>query len=241
MYALCVLGYNKWKMRKYAVTEAKEQEAEAELYPMLHKDDIPFGARALERGIEVEGIWNSNPNTPIPSPQQPATPVDSRPASPVLKSLPQNSENSRTSTESQGSMANLKPVLPAARRAIASELDLASAGLAYETPRPGSYSRASLPGNHKALPKSILMSPAREEAIVGFRDHAPRERRVSFHSRAFPSRNHPEAKDYRSGLDAAQSESQYLAAMTGIESHSSPEPKRASRFTSKWIRIWFVH
>ncbi|KAJ5348686.1 DNA recombination/repair protein RecA monomer-monomer interface [Penicillium brevicompactum] len=193
-YGLCVLGYNKWKMRRYAVTEAKEQEEEAEMDPMLHKDDIPFGARALERGIEIEGIWNSNSNTPIPSPRQPATPVGSRPASLALNSVAQNSEDSIVSVDSQGSMTSPKPVLPASRRAIASELDLASAGFVYEAQKPGSW-------------------------------------RVSFHSRAFPSRHHPEAKDYRSGLYGAQNESQYAAALKGIDSHSSPEHKRVSRFT----------
>ncbi|KAJ5329387.1 hypothetical protein N7452_009777 [Penicillium brevicompactum] len=231
-YGLCVLGYNKWKMRRYAVTEAKEQEEEAEMDPMLNKDDIPFGARALERGIEIEGIWNSNSNTPIPSPRQPATPVGSRPTSLALNSVALNSEDSIVSVESQASMTSPKPVLPASRRAIVSELDLASAGFVYEGQKPGSwYSRASLPVSQKTRPKSILMSPAREEALVGFKDHPPKDRRVSFHSRAFPSRHHPEAKDYRSGLDGAQNESQYAAALKGIESHSSPEHKRVSRFT----------
>lgn len=27
-------------------------------------NDIPFGVRAIQRGVEVEGIWISNPNTP---------------------------------------------------------------------------------------------------------------------------------------------------------------------------------
>ena len=29
--------------------------------------EVPFGIRALERGVEVEGIWNSAANTPVPS------------------------------------------------------------------------------------------------------------------------------------------------------------------------------
>ncbi|OJD26768.1 hypothetical protein ACJ73_01841 [Blastomyces percursus] len=44
-------------------------------------DEIPFGSRAIERGIEVEGIWISNPNTPAGSPIWGPTPGPSRPAS----------------------------------------------------------------------------------------------------------------------------------------------------------------
>lgn len=37
------------------------------------KDEIPFGVRAIQSGIQVEGIWISNPNTPTPS--TPASPA----------------------------------------------------------------------------------------------------------------------------------------------------------------------
>lgn len=30
-------------------------------------DEVPFGARALEQGLEVEGIWISRPSTPLTS------------------------------------------------------------------------------------------------------------------------------------------------------------------------------
>ncbi|KAJ5599379.1 hypothetical protein N7450_000446 [Penicillium hetheringtonii] len=70
-YASCSLTYTRWKMRRYAAAEARQKEEEAELFPMLTKDDIPFGARALERGIQIEGIWISNHNTPIQTPHPP--------------------------------------------------------------------------------------------------------------------------------------------------------------------------
>ena len=31
------------------------------------KDDIPFGVRAIESGIEVDGVWISRSNTPVGS------------------------------------------------------------------------------------------------------------------------------------------------------------------------------
>lgn len=217
-------------MHKYAATEAKEREEEAELYPMLHKDDIPFGARALDRGIEVEGIWISNPNTPTQSPRQSETSVGSRPASPASKVLPRTFENSEPSLGSQSSTISPKPMTPVARRAVVSELDLASAGFVYETQRQGGlYSRASLPIKQNTL----RMSPAREESLVGVKETSVSEKRASFHSRVFGTGSHHNTKDYRAGLDGIDDDMDYVPAMNGPSSRLSTEHKRASRFTSK--------
>ena len=64
--------YSSWKLRKYTALDA----AKAELGKALEHTDsvksrkakeVPFGIRALENGIEVEGIWISKPNTPASS------------------------------------------------------------------------------------------------------------------------------------------------------------------------------
>lgn len=236
IYALGVLTFKKWNMRKYAAAEEKQRETEAEMYPMLHKDDIPFGARALERGIEVEGIWNSNPTTPIPSPRQSGTPFGSRTASLTSNTMPKNFENTKFQAEIQSSMLSPRPVLPAARRGTLPGLDLASAGFVYETPRPGGlFNRASLPISPNRPPSPVPISPAQEEALVGVKDPIASEKRASFHTRIFTPDQHPEAKDYRSGLDDVSDDPDYVAAMMGITSHSSPEAKRVSRFTSESI------
>lgn len=226
-----MLCWNRWKRGKSAAAEAKKDEEEAELYPMLHKDDIPFGARALESGIEVEGIWNSNTTTPVPSPRQPATPVGSRPASPAPYLLPRTLENSISSTGSQSSIMSPKPMAPAARRGVVSEVDLASAGFVYEPSRPGGLygSRASLPIN----PNSLRMSPARLETLIGVKDPIVREKRASFHSRVFTPSHHLEAKDYRSGLHGADEDLGYVATNSGSSPRSASGHKRVSRFTSK--------
>ena len=85
IYSFAVLLLNKRITRKHAEAEQNEEKAEqeTEMHPMLtHPSEIPFGARALERGVQVEGIWVSNHNTPLPSPQQPSTPAVSRPPTP---------------------------------------------------------------------------------------------------------------------------------------------------------------
>ncbi|CAG8948169.1 unnamed protein product [Penicillium salamii] len=196
---------------------------------MLHKDDIPFGARALESGIEIEGIWNSNPNTPVPSPLQPSTPVRSRPSSLSPKSLPRDPETFSTSTDSQSPLISPKAVLPASQRGIAPGPNLP---LLHKAQRPSNLNpRGNLPAKRKRLPKSILVSPAREEALVGVKDPVIKERRVSFHSRVFPQPKQPEVVDYPVGSDGTQDESGFIAAMMGVDSHSSPKQKRASRLT----------
>lgn len=79
--------HSRWRIRKYAAIEARQKAEEAELYPMFKKDDIPFGARALERGVQVPGIWISSPDTPSPSPQASGTPnIGSRSPTPALRS-----------------------------------------------------------------------------------------------------------------------------------------------------------
>ncbi|PYI12594.1 hypothetical protein BO78DRAFT_412795 [Aspergillus sclerotiicarbonarius CBS 121057] len=51
----CNLAHNRRKIKKYATAEAQQR---AEMQPMLAEpSEIPFGARALEKGIQVEGIW----------------------------------------------------------------------------------------------------------------------------------------------------------------------------------------
>ncbi|KXG45672.1 uncharacterized protein PGRI_034390 [Penicillium griseofulvum] len=206
LYAFSVLGWNRWVTSKYAAAEEKEREEEPEVYPMLHNDDIPFGARALERGIEVEGIWVSAPNTPTQSPCPPATPV-----------------GSRSSMGSQRSMISPQPIPPAARRAVVTELDLASAGFAYENHRPGSiYSRGSLP-----TPNAARMSPAQEEALIGMNDTTGSGKHASLPT-MFNTPSQPETKDCRVGLDGAD-DMNHVPAMNESSSALSSETKRSSR------------
>lgn len=42
-------------------------------------EEVPFGIRAIERGCEVDGVWNSRTNTPL------QTPGNSNPGSPVMR------------------------------------------------------------------------------------------------------------------------------------------------------------
>ncbi|RMZ10519.1 hypothetical protein D0862_03225 [Hortaea werneckii] len=70
----CVkLGYTRWQLRKYTVLAEQEKREQSLARQMSQrrsnpygtsKEEIPFGIRALESGIEIDGVWVSRPNTP---------------------------------------------------------------------------------------------------------------------------------------------------------------------------------
>ncbi|KAL3480233.1 hypothetical protein BJX99DRAFT_220963 [Aspergillus californicus] len=70
VYSFTVLTYNRRKIRKQAAAEEKERaEQEAESNEAgSEASEIPFGARALEKGIEVEGIWTMKRPDPVKQP-----------------------------------------------------------------------------------------------------------------------------------------------------------------------------
>ncbi|EHK16782.1 uncharacterized protein TRIVIDRAFT_41337, partial [Trichoderma virens Gv29-8] len=60
-----------WTNRKIARLELIDEERRVRLAEMRYCginargiNDIPFGVRAIQKGIQVEGIWISRPNTP---------------------------------------------------------------------------------------------------------------------------------------------------------------------------------
>ena len=72
------LTYNKWRLRKYtAVAETKAtlrremQHTASVKRGRSQRQQIPFGVRALESGIEVDGVWISGTNTPSTMPGSP--------------------------------------------------------------------------------------------------------------------------------------------------------------------------
>ena len=99
----CVkLVYNHWTLRRYIKIDAAKAAIKQEMKhsPSVRRgraNKVPFGVRALESGIEVDGVWISKSNTP----------AGSLPGSPELSSTvfkqtaPQlDSLSGRTSTAS---------------------------------------------------------------------------------------------------------------------------------------------
>jgi hypothetical protein len=72
---LIKVAFDKNKLRKYSkVDKGKRVQSpemlEAQPVTQVHeetKDEIPFGIRAIQSGIEVDGVWISRTNTPVGS------------------------------------------------------------------------------------------------------------------------------------------------------------------------------
>lgn len=69
------VAYNRYRLRKYSKVDKGKQAQTPEMLeaqPVTQvstetKDEIPFGIRAIQSGIEVEGVYISRSNTPVGS------------------------------------------------------------------------------------------------------------------------------------------------------------------------------
>lgn len=64
------LLYDHQKIRKFSKIESQklvEQATVEEIRPRRGRHDVPFGVRAIESGVEVEGVWISRNNSPASS------------------------------------------------------------------------------------------------------------------------------------------------------------------------------
>lgn len=71
---LIKLQFDKYRIKKYTTVEKGKQvqtpemlEAQTIREEVETKEDVPFGIRAIESGIEVDGVWISRSNTPVGS------------------------------------------------------------------------------------------------------------------------------------------------------------------------------
>ncbi|MCJ1400178.1 hypothetical protein MMC11_003382 [Xylographa trunciseda] len=80
IFAGCVkLIHKHFELRKHTAIAAKQREEQqmqqTSTVLVAGAPDIPFGVRAIEHGVEVEGVWISRSNTPVSSNQ--GSPVSS--------------------------------------------------------------------------------------------------------------------------------------------------------------------
>ncbi|PSN73060.1 hypothetical protein BS50DRAFT_177698 [Corynespora cassiicola Philippines] len=91
LLGLCKLQYDRYRIRKYTKVDKGKQAQTPEMLesqPVAReetKEEIPFGIRAIESGIEVDGVWISRSNTP----------ASSRPSSINDFKLPKSQNNSQ--------------------------------------------------------------------------------------------------------------------------------------------------
>ncbi|QDS74332.1 hypothetical protein FKW77_004434 [Venturia effusa] len=56
--------YTRWRLRQYTSVSIKHPTPNM---VEAQTDEVPFGIKAIESGVEVEGVWISRSNTPVPS------------------------------------------------------------------------------------------------------------------------------------------------------------------------------
>lgn len=240
-------------MRRYAAVEARQKEEDAELFPMLKRDDIPFGARALERGIQIEGIWISNPNTPVQSPQLPGTPFETLPPSPAGRPFMLPSPSSTSSsialdcvptsqslpTHRSSPPQSLRPVY----QAYHPEIDIVTAKkYTYEPQRPGGIYLPVItsqipesPSRHSRFQRRSEILPSVETSRFQRRTEVfpvipSSEKRAKFHTR-IKRASHIFAKSPSVGV--TEHERTELGPTSNGSGSQPDESHRASRITRK--------
>ncbi|PGH14175.1 hypothetical protein AJ80_06044 [Polytolypa hystricis UAMH7299] len=167
LYGTGVHVYNNVRLKKFAAAEAQQkaqeqstaQEAEEEEEEEEDEDDIPFGSRALESGIEVEGIWISNNNTPVPSPRPVGTPRSSRPSSSASELPSQSGATSGRETQHQirPSSSYLEVnTLQSSRAQASSSAGSTEKSLADDPIAPEPQCRQPAPGELEEMPMGRL-------------------------------------------------------------------------------------
>ena len=147
-------------------------------------EEVPFGIRAIERGCEVDGVWNSKTNTPL------QTTGNSNPGSPLT--LPKNLGNMLLSQKKHGREMSMSTV---------SNPEIPEPALARLDPN-------SLPGfsadsNSETRPSSEKAdtpeySPCRQLSMRGRRAYQPKisPRNVPYPPSAYPSSNSQRSRSY---------------------------------------------
>lgn len=69
MYAIFIRLRNKRRTARYAAEDAAEKAHGGQAAGRHGQSEVPFGVRCLEEGVDVEGVWSSNANTPLQSPK----------------------------------------------------------------------------------------------------------------------------------------------------------------------------
>lgn len=182
------LIYNGWRVRSYAF-ETMEAMQQDEVVIAHNRMDVtivapqvgsrtPFGIRAIESGIEIEGVWIS----PSPSPQSSR---DSSPAAsknlrtPYVSGISQSSlgkAEMEGSTHPSETTSVLSPRLQSRERAEAS---IPRGHTSHSLTEDQHGTQRSLRGSHKecirgrSLPRDILILEDQLDVGLGLADHYP--------------------------------------------------------------------
>lgn len=80
VFSVGIRWRNNRRIEKHSKAKAADTAERGEMVqPTGQEEEVPFGVRAIARGCEVDGVWNSRTNTPL------QTPGNSSPGSPVIR------------------------------------------------------------------------------------------------------------------------------------------------------------
>jgi hypothetical protein len=162
--------YTRWRLRQYTTVGIKNPTPD--MVEAQTTDEIPFGVKAIESGVEVEGVWISRSNTPVPSGSNslnnsPATSARASVASSIIlndtflvpESTSSQSSKSRRHSLIKPSWTNTKEPQPVLERDRSTER-LVPESSSSRIPFTGSSRprHASMPGTSR-LRESMTMSP----------------------------------------------------------------------------------
>ncbi|KAL8738094.1 MAG: hypothetical protein Q9181_001080 [Wetmoreana brouardii] len=198
------LAHTHWKLRKYtalAKTKAAQRDEVLQRQPSAVRrkkegNDVPFGIRAIESGIEVDGVWISRSNTP----------ANSTPGSPALSDTQEPAPHPPAPSDRTSSVSNM------------SRLEMPQPAHGHPRPNPSrmtnsSYMRTS--GNLFERSISSERSPSRP--VSTYTEFTPRGRPTYQPRRASHLRySNSHTGDHADAL--ATLEGRQLASKTGSKS-----------------------
>ncbi|KAF1941800.1 hypothetical protein EJ02DRAFT_454789 [Clathrospora elynae] len=219
LIGLVKLSYDTYKLRQYSKVDKDKQAQTPEMLeaqPVTQateepKDEIPFGIRAIQSGIEVDGVWISRSNTPVGSSR----------ASIISEKVPRSYNNSQLELPqpvAQGSSRNSSRAPSSFDRAVSAE------PIAYTDSRSSSPGRGhvhdgprcSMCNHHVARNSTALNAPESTRSAPMSGPPSPRGAQgQSALSSSKSSRRTSDESDYMSmGPDVRAYESAYIRPST---------------------------
>lgn len=163
-----MLGFTKqwWtnrSMKKLELLDAEKRARRSDVQrcgvDSLLINDIPFGVRAIQRGIEVDGIWISSPNTPDLSHIASSTTLIGEPtASLQCRETPSTKPRRNTSREHSTSVGSNTEEANKAHQPSTTHAGLMPPAPAFGYAKQPHARMINLPSNVDAIPHSSLSS-----------------------------------------------------------------------------------
>jgi hypothetical protein len=159
-------------------------------------EEVPFGIRAIERGCEIDGVWNSKTSTPL------QTPGNSTPGSPVMRPKDLGDGFPGLKKHRRDPSLSMEPSLELPRPA------LARSDPVLPEPSTDTTSEARSASDNDNTPES---SPDRQLSMRGRRAYQPKPsfRNTSYPPSAYPPPTSSRCRSYPPNANPPSSTSKY--------------------------------